>query len=255
MTLNATLDTSLSRVRLNATSLAGSGAGFSRSMNGVTWTTVRGGSNIVVSGGSASVDDYEFVSNQVNYYRVISGATTNVITYTPVQNGVWLKSITRPWLNTAVSITDLSDIELPARVQLFEVIGSSYPISVSDVRSSRRWTATITTKTVSDADRLELVFAGGDPLFIQTDGLHDIPGGYVVAGDVVRSRFGKRDTKRDFAVLFTVVKPPGPAVVGTTNTWDALVAEFGTWTNVLANFSTWAEVAEYVASPQVVIVP
>jgi hypothetical protein len=111
---------------------------------------------------------------------------------------------------------------------------------------------------VSDADALDLVFASGDPMFIQvpaTGVLSTVPGGYVVAGDVKRSRFGTTSTRRWFDLPLTEVAPPGPDVVGSTSTWETLVAEFGSWTAVLAEFGTWTEVAEYVADPSVVIVP
>ena len=78
---------------------------------------------------------------------------------------------------------------------------------------------------------------------------------YVVAGDVKRSRFGTTSTRRWFDLPLTEVAPPGPDVVGSTSTWEPLVAEFGSWTAVLAEFGTWEEVAEHVADPDVVIVP
>jgi hypothetical protein len=231
-------------------------ATFERSKNGVYWTTVRGGSAVTISGSdTADLDDYEFVPGAVNYYRVTAGVDVFTTTITPSQSGVWLKSITRPFLNRAVTVTDVSDITRPARNGVFEVIGRSYPVAVTDVRGSRRWTMTVKAETVNDADALELVFASGDPLFVQTDGAHDIPGGYVVVGDVTRSRYGHVSARRYFELPMTEVAAPGPDVVGATSTWETLLAEFGTWTAVLAEFGTWADVAEYVADPSVVIVP
>ncbi|HEY3484348.1 MAG TPA: hypothetical protein VGK49_03140, partial [Ilumatobacteraceae bacterium] len=60
---------------------------------------------------------------------------------------------------------------------------------------------------------------------------------------------------RTFQLPMTEVAAPGPEVVGSTVTWETLIAEFGTWANVLAEFGTWEEVAEYVADPEIVIVP
>lgn len=257
MSLTATLDTALSRVRLHGTALDGAANSlFERSINNLYWTTVRGGSAVVNSGtDTADLDDYEFVPGVVNYYRVTAGVDVFTQTITPMQSGVWFKSITRPFLNRAVNVIGYSDITRPARNGIFEIIGRSYPVAVTDVRSSRRWTMQVKTETVTDADALETMLASGDPLFIQTDGLYDIPEGYVVVDDMNRSRYGKLSQRRFFDLPMTVVAPPGPDVVGSTSTWETLVAEFGSWNAVLSAFGTWEDVADYVADPDVVIVP
>lgn len=257
MSLSATFDPILSRIRLAGTALDdGTTALFERSKNNIRWTTVRGGSAVTISGSdTANLDDYEFLPGVVNYYRVTAGSDVFTATVTPNQSGVWFKSITRPFLNRAVNVIGHSDIQRPARNGVFPVVGRTYPIAVTDVRLSRRWNATVQTQTVSDADALELVFASGDPLFIQTDGVHDIPEGYVVVGDVTRHRYGTISQKRTFELPLTEVAPPGPNVVGSTVTWEALLAEFGSWSAVLAAFGSWEEVADYVADPEIVIVP
>ena len=229
---------------------------FERSPNGVRWTTVRGGSAVTITGAdTAALDDYEFVPGAVNHYRVTAGADVFIDDITPAQTAVWLKSITRPFLNRAVEVVGHSDIRRAARTGVFEVKGRSDPIAVTDVRSSRRWELTVMVQTVSDADALELVFASGDPLYVQTDGTRDIPGGYVVVDDMTRRRYGRLSARRYFDLPMRNVAAPGPDVVGATSTWETLLAEFGTWADVLAAFGTWADVAEYVASPDVVIVP
>lgn len=257
MALNLTFDPLLSRVRLTGTALdPAPTALFERSKNNLYWTTVRGGSAVTVDvSDEAKLDDYEFVPGQVNYYRVTAGSDVYTASITPAQSGVWLKSITRPFLNRAVSVVDHSDIVRPARNGVFEVIGRSYPIAVTDVRGSRRWTMTVKADTVSDADALELVFASGDPMYVQTDGTYDIPGGYVVVGDITRRRFGRVSERRWFDLPLTEVAAPGADVVGATSTWETLVAEFGSWNAVLAAFGTWSDVVEYVSDPSVVIVP
>lgn len=259
MSLTPTFDPILSRVRLAATALddpLANGAAFERSPNGIRWTTVRGGAAVTVTGAdTAALDDYEFAPNVVNYYRVTAGSDVFTATITPAQTVDWVKSITRPFLNRAVTIVEHSDITRPARGGVFDVKGRSFPVAVSDVRGSRRWTYTLKAETVADADALELVFASGDPLLFQIGTDHDIPGGYVMAGDMARSRFGKVSPRRWFDVPVIEVAPPGPDVVGATATWAALLADFGTWADVLAEFGTWAEVLDYVADPETVIVP
>lgn len=257
MALTGTFDPILSRVRLAAGALDdGSVALFERSRNGVYWTTVRGGAAVSITGAdTAALDDYEFVPGAVNHYRVTAGADVFTTTITPAQAAVWLKSITRPFLNRAVEVVGHGDIRRAGRNGVFEVRGRSDPVAVTDVRSSRRWTMTVMAQSVADADVLELVFASGDPLYVQSDGARDIPGGYVVVEDMTRSRYGTVSGRRYFELPMRNVAAPGPDVVGATSTWETLVAEFGSWTAVLAAFGSWADVADYVADPSVVIVP
>lgn len=260
MSLSATFDPILSRVRLAATALDdGAEALFERSPNGVRWTTVRGGSAVEITpGDTAALDDYEFAAGVVNHYRVTAGADVFTTTITPAQAAVWLKSISRPFLNRAVAVVEHGDITSAARNGVFPIKGRSYPVAVTDVRLARQWALVVKADTVSDADALDLVFAAGDPLYVQvpaTGRLSTVPGGYVVVGDVKRSRFGRVSERRWFELPMTEVAPPGPEVVGATATWESLIAEFGTWAAVLAEFGSWAEVAEHVSDPSVVIVP
>lgn len=257
MAINVTLDPVLSRVQIVGTGLATGPALFRRSLNGgLTWTVVRGGEAVTVAGGNAHLDDYEFVPNVVNSYEIDDGTDLWGFDITPVQTSVWLKSITRPFLNRAVTVVDHSDITLPARNGVFPVIGRSYPVAVTDVRLARQFQLTVKADTLADADAIEVVLAGGDPLFVQVpEDARDIPGGYVVVGDATRRRFGHVSVRRWFDLPMTTVAPPGPGVVGSTSTWETLLLEFGTWADVLSEFGTWADVAAYVASPSVVIVP
>lgn len=257
MAINVTLDPVLSRVRIVGTGLAAGPALFRRSLNGgLTWTTVRGGEAVTVFSGNAHLDDYEFVPNVVNSYEIDDGTDLWGFDFTPEQDAVWLKSITRPFLNRPVLVVEHSDITLPARNGIFPIIGRSNPVAVTDVRLARQWQMTVKADTLEDADALEVVLAGGDPLFVQVPkDSRDIPGGYVVVGDAARRRFGHLSARRWFDLPCTTVAAPGPGVVGSTGTWETLIAEFGTWLDVLTAFGTWADVTEYVASPSTVVVP
>jgi hypothetical protein len=241
-----------------AAALTASTVLFERSSNGARWTTVRGGAAVPVTDRAAALDDYEFAAGALNHYRVTAAGETATTTITPAQTAVWFKSITRPFLNRPVTVVSHGDITSPARNGVFPVIGRSFPIAVTDVRLSRQWDMVIKADNLSEADALDVVFASGDPLYVQvpaTGPLATIPGGYVVVGDVKRARYGHLSARRTFELPMTEVAAPGPDVVGSTVTWETLVAEFGTWQSLLAEFGTWAEVAEYVADPDVVIVP
>lgn len=91
MTISATYLGDLSRVRVSFTGLdsAADYAIVERSTDGITWTTVRGGDRVAVSGGAGKIDDYEFVAGVVNTYRMTaidSAPTTWIGSGGPVTN-------------------------------------------------------------------------------------------------------------------------------------------------------------------------
>lgn len=93
MTITLTYDTQLSRVRIDATALdsGATAADVERSVDQITWTTVRGGLGVPVTGGvMPTVDDYEFAVDVPNWYRVRaydSAAITFVAAGTAASSG------------------------------------------------------------------------------------------------------------------------------------------------------------------------
>lgn len=70
MTLALSYLDDLSRVRIMGTDLAPGGVTVERSINGLLWTTVRGGASVAVEAGGFTLDDYEFVPGRQNHYRI-----------------------------------------------------------------------------------------------------------------------------------------------------------------------------------------
>jgi len=174
---------------------------------------------------------------------------------TPVIDRVWIKSIARPFLNRAVIIQDYSDIQRPARAGVFEVVGRSFPVTVSDVRGSRRWTLDILTETPTEADTLDLILSSGDPLYVQVPPDCDVPGGYVTVGDTTERRPARKSVRRIFSLPCTETAPPGPDVHGAPYTWAGVLADYATWADVMAANATWADLMDNIGSPSDVIVP
>lgn len=83
MILNLAYDAVLARVQLTADVIVDrKTVKVERSLNQLLWQTVRGGAAVPVVGGSVALDDYEFVSDVINYYRVtpldfVAGFETN----------------------------------------------------------------------------------------------------------------------------------------------------------------------------------
>lgn len=207
------------------------------------------------------VDDYEFVADVANTYRVTaydaSGAQTDQQTssITPTLTKVWLKSIARPWLNREVTVVEFSEVERAARTGVFPIVGRSFPVAVSDVRSGRSYTLEVLTETAANERDLDLFLASGDPAFVHVPAGSMVPGGYYTIGDTSARRLGRTSVKRVFALPLREIAAPGPDVVGSTSTWQTIVTGFATWQDVINAFPTWEDVLEHVADPSEVIVP
>jgi hypothetical protein len=173
---------------------------------------------------------------------------------TPALGGVWLKNLSRPFLNRPVTVTEFSDIERPARNGIFPIIGRTYPIARTDLRLGRAWTVEIKAETVAESDELDLCLAAGDPVLVHVPADSDVPGGYVVIGDVTIGKKSRTSGRRYLTLPMTEVAAPGPDVVGATNTWASVIATYATWADEIADNSTWQDVVNGIAAPGDVIV-
>ena len=255
MALTLTYDGILARVRLAATGLASDPVTVQRSTNQVRWVTVRGGASLSPSGGVIRLDDYEFASDVANHYRLLAPGVVGAGQITPALDGVWLKSLARPFLNRKVTVKDYSGVERPARVGVFEVVGRSMPVAISDVRGSRRWTMEVLTHTPAEARDLDLVMASGDPIFVHVPADCDVPGGYVSIDTVTVSRRARRTPRRVFELPCVEVAAPGPDIVGATVTVQTVLATYATCADVLAAHPTCQDLLELIGDPTDVIVP
>jgi hypothetical protein len=173
---------------------------------------------------------------------------TNSIT--PNLTQTWLKSVARPFLNSPVVPLKPVVISSGARSGVFEVVGRSLPVALTDVRAHRAFTLRMYTETDADRDRLQLVLDSGDPVFLHTPPGSPVDSAYGVLGDEEYD-----DTLGVFAVAFRRVAAPGPDVVGSTSTWQTVVNTYATWADVIAANSTWADLLNLIGDPSEVIVP
>lgn len=264
MTVTLTYDDQLSRVRVTATALdaAAVTARVDRSTNGIRWTDVRGALQLAVAGGVLQLpaDDYEFPADQLVTYRLrtydVAGVelANETATITPALTVPWLKVIARPFLNRPVTVQDYSDVERRHRAGVFDVVGRTMPVVVSDVRSSRELDLVLLTSTPEQARELDLVLLSGEPVFLQIPEGFDVPAGYFHVGDTKQSRPSRKSVRRLFALPLTEVDAPGPDIVGATSTWHTVTDTYSTWSDVLAAHSSWANLLELIGDPSEVIV-
>lgn len=73
MSVILTYESTLSRVKIVGNGVGNADTAFvQRSLNQITWTTIRGGADAPIIAGAVTLYDYEFSPGVVNYYRVIT---------------------------------------------------------------------------------------------------------------------------------------------------------------------------------------
>jgi len=263
MALGATYDAVLSRCRLAMTGAGGTAvtALFDRTVDGVTYTTIRGGSAVTVTATNAHVDDYEFNPGVLITYRVrtyTAGAVlVNTFTTTITQDltDVWLKVPAAPFLNSPVTVVDRSEISRKSRAGLFPVVGRTLPVMVGDVASSISYTLSLLTSTAAAERDLDFLFASGEVVLLQLPStVQHFPGGYFAVGDVSRQTTLRLSPRRVWSVPLTEVAQPGPAVVGSAYTWNSAVSDYADWSATIADNATWADLLARTGTPSDVIV-
>lgn len=215
----------------------------------------------------AATGNTNLATATVNFdsYHVGDLATTNpafaslgTASVTPAQVGAWFKFPLRPFLNQAVNLCNWSDEVRPARGEVFQVLGRSLPIAVTELRQSRQFTMTVVTVDSASAEQLSLALGFGDIVYLQTPG----PGVYcglarrsypqacyAFLGDVTIAR--ALDGRPWYVVTIpaTQVSPPDYMVPGASSTWQGIINGFSTWSTVISTFPTWNDVLNYQSSP------
>jgi len=183
-------------------------------------------------------------------------ATTS---YTPVfpnpnSKPYWLMNPSRPGQNIRVEITGFSEINQGGRTGIFEIVGRSAPVIVSDIMESNSFEFTIDAATKTEAKEIAARIALGDPMYLLVpDPNADIDTLYFTATSLKRAV----DTPGgSWSVTVSVrqVSQPAPAVYGSTYIWSDVPTNYATWTDVLAGVATWSNLVDKVSN-SVIIVP
>jgi hypothetical protein len=188
-------------------------------------------------------------------WRQADYVTRDTASLTPVPSSVWLKNPSRPSLNTAVTVTDWSDITRPDRGSEIDVIGRTRPVAVTDVLGSRRVTLTITTPTLDAAADMDKRLATGEPIFLQApEASCPVPTMYAVIKGTSQSRHSKRTARRYFDLPLVEVAAPGSIIAGDTILYVDVITTWVSYSAVLAAKATYSDLMDSI-STAVVIVP
>ena len=208
--------------------------------------------SFLVTGGASATSSSSVVSMPPT-------TLTQTNSITPTLSSIWLKSPTRPFLNrTFYCVPKESPITRRARNGIFEVIGRSYPIAVTDVRQSREFTIDVVTRTRQEHLDFDLILSAGDIMYLQTPSTSPIPTMYVAISDETETRplHGKPcgNEWRVFTLPVREVAAPSPDVYGASVTWQGVINTYATWQDVINAKATWLDLLTSVGTPADVIV-
>jgi hypothetical protein len=207
----------------------------------------------VWTGGAAAVSKARLIQIPVRPFT--DQATTS---YTPVfpspnVNPYWLMNPARPGQNIRVEITGFSELNQDGRTGIFEIVGRSYPVTVSDIMKSNSFEFTIDAPTKAQAKEIAGRIALGDPMFLLVpDPNSDIDTFYFTATSLKRS-LDAPGGSWSITVSAREVAQPAPAVYGSTYIWNDVVTNYATWTAV-QTVSSWANLVDQISNT-VIIVP
>lgn len=204
--------------------------------------TVSGGASAISRGGVVALQHAPYLNEQT--------AST-----TPTLDSVWLKSVTRPFLNRKVTVVDWSAEERPSRSGAFSAVGRTLEIGVTDVAGGLVFDLDLHVSNQQDAQTLDFIRASGDILYLHTPAGCPVPGGHICVDATSARRPRPRGASRVFTLPLRQCGAPGPDVVGATSTWQTVLNSYGSWAAVLAANATWADLLARVAPPSEVIVP
>jgi hypothetical protein len=180
------------------------------------------------------------------------GATASV---TPMQDGVFLKSVAYPLFNRELECVDWDAISRDARVGLYDVKGRHEILAVTDVGSSGSFGITFVTRSAAENRAVLALLTYGGVMYLQPPGDNEdedcpddysgIPTGYVVQTGNVQphSMRGQRIWVWELG-LTQVAASDTEEILPATITWEllwAILGEDGTWIDLWALWSTWQE--------------
>jgi hypothetical protein len=220
---------------------------------GITWAyqiqttaTAAGASAFTVTGGASAV-------SRGVVFELLADTLTQSASITPSLGGqVWLKFVARPFLNLPVEAYGEVNVTRRARNAIYQIVGRSAPVAVTDVRAGRELLLSVKTLTTEAHERLDFAVAGGDPVFVHAPPGSPVPTMYAVIGDV-------QDDQPVPGVHFwtlplTEVAAPAAEIVGSTITWQGVLNQYATWQDVIDGETSWQDLLTSIGDPSDVIV-
>jgi hypothetical protein len=256
-TVSATADNTNGRNRVTITRNTGTPAWTSYDLQrssdgGTTFQAVRGGTGALPPGDVGIIYDYEAGNGSSVLYQ----ARANYLLSGLLITGAWVSSSSVTWTSTDLWLKDLTytprslivnNVLMPEPVYdrpqgVFRIIGSAFPVVVSDVLQAG--VSTITLETYSDAERDALkLLCSATVLLLQAPAVMGWGNRYVAPGALHEVRKTQELASSWLQWDLTLTEIAAPADSGTVVvaglTWQDIVNTYATWTEFIAGVPTW----------------
>lgn len=219
----------------------------------VTDTSIVAGNRIFARGFKGVTAGYRQLFGPIEV-NTVPLAAADTVAVTPVQDGVWLKSISYPLFNRQLECVDWDELQRTSRTAFFDIKGRHEILGIADVGSSASFSLTFISYSKAENRAIVALLTYGGLLLLQPPGDDEsedcpvaysgIPDGYVmVDGNYTQSRTVYGKPMWLWTVRFTRVAPSDAAdILPTTITWTQLwdlIGPEGTWETVWATWPTW----------------
>jgi len=207
------------------------------------------------TGGSAAISKVRVLRIPVRSFT--DQGTTSLTPVLPNKNikPYWLMNPGRPGQNVRVEITGFSGVDQDGKTGIFEVLGRSFPVVVTDIMESGSFSIDIDAGNKTTAKDIIGRLALGETMYLLVaDSTDDIDTVYFSTLSVSR----KPDTIRGswtVTVKAREVGQPAPAVYGATYTWADVAANYASWTAVLADpqNTSWSNLVDKISTSVIVV--
>lgn len=218
-------------------------------------TDLTTGTSVYVRGYKGSGAAYRQLFGPITV-NTLPTSVADAAALTPVQESVWLKSITYPMFNRQIECVDWEELERTSRTAFFDIKGRHEILGIADVGSSATFTLTFISYSKAENRAIVALLTYGGLMLLQPPGDDEdeechtaysgTPEGYVMVGDSVQSRTVYGKPMWLWTVTFTRVAPSdADAILPTTITWVQLwdlIGPDGTWETVWETWDTWQEI-------------
>jgi hypothetical protein len=209
---------------------------------------IRGGTVTVLEGTMVRpVDDYEYPAGVDVEYRIQGlddqdRVLQQAVAHRSASGDVsWLKFVANPQLNRKIDLVGWSEIERPSRAEVYDVIGRTDPVVVTDVHGSRRTTVQLVTHDVADTKILDDALSQGHPIFLQVPATLQLPSMYASVGGYSYAPLSPRSVRSRWTIPLIEVAPPPMTLVGNTSTYATVLATYASYADILDNVDRYRD--------------
>lgn len=166
----------------------------------------------------------------------------------------WLMNPQRPGQNIRVEIMDFTEITNASRAAVFDVLGRSWPVVVSDFMASDAFSFNIDAGTKAEAKELQGRIALGEPMYLLAPNANDDVDTLYFSTMSLTRKLDAKGSSWTLTVECRQIPQPSPSVYGSTYVWADVVSDYATWADVVAAVPSWANLVDKV-SDDVIVVP